>query len=541
MASGRKSKAFVFFKKYHKWVSLVLSLFILIFAISGIILNHRSWLSGVDVNRKFLPAAYQYKNWNLAAVRGGLKLGKDIMLIYGNIGVWRSDDNQHTFSDFNQGFPEGIDNRKISKIVASPDGQLFAATFFGLYIRKGMGSSWEKLTLPVDEDRIVDLAVEDQRLFILTRSNLLIADLAEENVDPQIKVLPPPEDYDKKASLFRTLWIIHSGEIYGNIGKLFVDFMGFIFVFLTITGLLYFFFPKLIRYRRRRELQVKTLAKITRHSLKWHNRTGYWLVPMLILTTVTGMFLRPPLLIPIAGTKIAPVPFSNLDRENPWEDKLRGMMPDSESNTFILYTSDGFYYCDSEFETPLRLFPVQPPVSVMGLNVFERTGKHSYLIGSFSGLYTWFPRQHYVEDVISGMPLTVGVRSGLPISENAVAGFLKDVEGHLYLFDYVRGAEALFHNKSFPEMPVQIIEDSPMSLWNVALEFHTARIYSVFIGDFYILIIPLAGFSVLFILVSGFYLYWVAYRRKRPVKVKMNESPGILDESLEIPEPSNSF
>jgi hypothetical protein len=180
MAGGRKSKAFRFFKKYHKWVSLVLALFILVFAVSGIILNHRSWLSGVDIDRKALPPNYQYKNWNLAAVKGSPRVGADSILIYGNIGVWRSDDNLKTFSGFNQGFPEGIDNHKISKIVASRDGCLFAATFFGLYARKGMDGIWKKLPLPVDEERIVDLVVEDQKLYILSRSSLLMTDLTKE-------------------------------------------------------------------------------------------------------------------------------------------------------------------------------------------------------------------------------------------------------------------------------------------------------------------------------------------------------------------------
>jgi len=153
---------------------------------------------------------------------------------------------------------------------------------------------------------------------------------------------------------------------------------------------------------------------------------------------------------------------------------------------------------------------------VMGINVFEKIGQDNYLVGSFSGLFKWMPRQNYYEDYITGSPPVATGRSGSPISENAVAGFLKDESGRSYIFDYGRGAVPLFHNKPFTEMPAKIIHDSPTSLWNVALEFHTARIYSVLIGDFYILIIPLAGLSILFILISGVYLYWVAYRKKRP-------------------------
>jgi hypothetical protein len=512
----------------------VLALFILFFAVSGIILNHRSWLSGIDVDRKFLPAVYQYKNWNLAAIKGSINVGADSALVYGNIGAWISTDHFKTFADFNQGFPDGIDNRKISKVVAAPDGRLFAATFFGLYSRNGMNGSWEKIPLPVAEERIVDLSVDAGNLFILTRSNLLTANLSDGKFIPQIKTLPPPLNDDKKASLFRTLWVIHSGEIYGTIGKLFVDLMGIIFIFLTITGLLYFLFPKIIRFRKKRDLQVKTLAVATKFSLKWHNKIGWWLAAVLVLTTLTGMFLRPPLLIPIANTKVGRIPFSELDSENPWDNKLRGMLLDKEAGMFILSTSDGLYFSGKDLQLPFMPFEVQPPVSVMGINVFEKTGQDTYLVGSFSGLFKWMPRQNYYEDYITGRPPVSTGRSGSPISENAISGYIKDVEGHSYYFDYGRGAVPLFHSKPFTEMPDKIIENSPISLWNVALEFHTARIYSVLIGDFYILIIPLAGLSILFIIVSGVYLYWVAYRKKRPAKAKEAKSINMAEEPTAV-------
>ena len=49
----------------------------------------------------------------------------------------------------------------------------------------------------------------------------------------------------------------------------------------------------------------------------------------------------------------------------------------------------------------------------------------------------------------------------------------------------------------------EIIASQPMSLWNVALKVHTARIYKFMFGSLYILFIPLAGLLILFILISG--------------------------------------
>jgi uncharacterized iron-regulated membrane protein len=54
-----------------------------------------------------------------------------------------------------------------------------------------------------------------------------------------------------------------------------------------------------------------------------------------------------------------------------------------------------------------------------------------------------------------------------------------------------------------------------MSLWNVALELHTGRVFEHLIGPFYILIVPLAGICILLVLISGFLLWWKVYRKKK--------------------------
>ncbi len=76
-----------FFRKTHKWVGLMIALLIILFSISGIILNHRELLSSVDVNRNILPETFQYNNWNNAAVRATVKLNENSFLTYGNIGI----------------------------------------------------------------------------------------------------------------------------------------------------------------------------------------------------------------------------------------------------------------------------------------------------------------------------------------------------------------------------------------------------------------------------------------------------------------------
>ena len=80
-----------FWKKYHKWVGLFFSFFILMFCFSGIVLNHRTLFSKAEVSRNWMPESYHYKNWNNGIIKGTLRLPDGKILAYGNAGVWKTD------------------------------------------------------------------------------------------------------------------------------------------------------------------------------------------------------------------------------------------------------------------------------------------------------------------------------------------------------------------------------------------------------------------------------------------------------------------
>ena len=224
----KKNRGIKIFKKLHKWPAIVIAFFAIVFAFSGIIMNHRQFFSPVDVSRNLLPSNYAYKNWNLAAVRGSLKLDSLSTLIYGNIGIWKCNNDFTSFEDFNQGFPKGIDNRKIYSVKQLKN-TLFAGTQLGLY-KKEKGSIWQKVDLNV-EDRIADLAIKNDTLLILTRHYLL---KSPDGIGFNIIQLPPPAGFARNAGLFETFWQLHSGEMFSLPGKLLVDLLG------IVTFLLFF-------------------------------------------------------------------------------------------------------------------------------------------------------------------------------------------------------------------------------------------------------------------------------------------------------------
>ncbi len=499
-----------FLKKYHKWVAIVLTVFIVLYAVSGIILNHRELLSSVDIDRSVMPKEYHVYHWNNAAVKATEKLSPDSILIYGNIGIWLTDSNFVKYKDFNFGIPGGIDNRKVCVVKNSSKYGLWAGTLFGLYKYDVKSNKWSKVVIPVKEQRVVDLLDLGDSLYMLTRSHLLVYKEGKFTS----RTLPPPEGYDGKIGLFKTLWVIHSGEIYGISGKIIVDFVGIIFIFLTITGLIVFINKYRIQNRFKKKKDFKKLKKINLWNLRWHNKTGWITLIFLLITTTTGMFLRPPLLVAIADARVGKIPGTELAQPNPWFDQLRRIIYDKEKNRFLLATFYGIYYSDDNFKSDIKKFENQPPVSVMGVNVFKKTGESKYLVGSFEGLFEWNPETGYVFDFIKKEPYKKKKVAGPPIGDYLVTGYTTDYKNQNIVFDYDKGALNIDKTGiNFPGVPQNIKKAFGISLWSVALETHTGRIFQPLLGLFYVLIVPLVGLSLLFILISGFIVWWKLHRQ----------------------------
>lgn len=499
-------------KKYHKWPSLILAFSLFLFAISGIVLNHREFFSGVDVNRKYLPKVYHYYNWNLAAVKGATEIGDDSILVYGNVGVWLTDSDFSEFRNFNHGFPGGKDNRKTYSIIKTTGGEILAGTLSGLYRYDREKQAWQRLPIALKDNRILGFAQKNEKVYVMSRSEIFAVNDHPDLPISKINMLPA-FDHDYSVTLFRTLWVMHSGKLFGTAGQLIVDLMAAILIFLIITGLIYFFAPKLLKRLKERKAATSRIKSINRFSIKWHNLTGYYTVIFLVLISFTGIFLRPPFLIPIANVRVPAMKYTWLDNPNPWFDRFRDIIYDEVQDMFILSTSDGFFFSTDDFSTPMRRFSKEPPVSVMGINVFEKTAPGKFLVGSFSGIYDWVPTHGFIADHVSGSQLKSAGTRGNPFGNIPVAGMIRH-NGNEFVFEYLRGAVNYNSDNKFPIMPDHIIAESPISLWNLSLEIHTGRIFSFILGDFYILYIPLVGLGTLLILISGFVVWWKKRKRK---------------------------
>lgn len=451
----------------------------MLFCFSGIVLNHADLFAGVDISRALLPAEYRYSQWNRGLLRGTMKW-RDKTLIYGNAGIWTKNKGTDTIADFNSGLPKGADHRNIRGMVCMANGFPLAISQHHLYGLNKRGV-WEKIDIPKDRgERLNDIAQQGDSLIITGRSYVYLSRYPY-HVFRKITLKKAGGDKGK-VSLFRTIWLLHGGALFGMAGKLFVDVVGLIFLFLSISGLYYTFVPR---------SHSLFGTRIKANMIKWHSNIGWTFMLFLLLLTITGWMLRPPALIAIASVKIPPVPFSTMDSDNPWNDCLRSLRYDEDKGDWLLCTSDGFYALHHLDDTPQRE-KVQPPVSVMGINVEQKDRRHRWLIGSFTGLYVWDRTHQQITDYFThqkARPI-----SGMPIGNHAISGFSSDLSHKGMAVDYNKG------NTLFP-MPNTMVSQ-PMSLRNVCIEVHTGRIFT-FLGKSSLLYIFLMGIACMWCLWSG--------------------------------------
>lgn len=483
--------------RLHRWIGLPLCLILALFALSGIVLNHRTWWASCEVSRAVLPSAFSYRQWNQGLLRGTLRQGQQLLL-YGSGGIFRADTLGQHLQDYNQGLPQGADYRQVRAVV-SHDQRLYMATLMGVYSRKPKGT-WTAEEVGVGE-RFSDLIVVRDTLYAVSRSHIYVK--AHTDAWTQME-LPRALDDDGRVSLFRVLWLLHSGELLGLGGQLLVDAIGLLLLALSGTGLLHFLFPKVLR-RIKQPRWRKRIGMELRRNVVWHERIGRTAFVLLLFVIATGWLLRPPLLIAIVRAKVPVPPLTTLDSDNPWHDRLRMLRYDEVENEWLLSTSTGFYAFEHWGDALVPLAHA-PHVSPMGLNVWTRSPQGEWLIGSFSGLYAWRRSTGEICDAFSGRP--IAEISSIPFGRVAVSGHSSD----LHPPGQPHQPIITTHDGGTPHLPQpEWLTHLPMSLWNVALEVHTGRFYT-FLPTPDAWWVFFCGLLSLVLLVSGWKM-----RRKRKV------------------------
>lgn len=485
MSSRRKKSAF--WRGLHKWAGIVFALFMVIFCISGVILNHRTIFAGYDISRSWLPESYRINYYNNGIIRGTALVDSLGVLAYGCNGIWLTDRDFSAFNDFSEGLPKGADNCNVKNIIIDKQGRIWCATTYEVY--RHDGNRWVSMPLAGNSERMADitLAPDSSTIIAMTRSGLyILADTTSEYIE-----LRPITEQAKKYSLFKTVWQLHSGELFGLTGRIVVDAIAIIIAFLSLSGIVIFVCPYIMRRNH-----SKRIKRTVKWNLRWHDRIGYYPLILTLFVAATGMCLRPPLMIPFVMVKTAPLPGSAMDSDNYWHDALRGIRWDAGRGCWLISTTEGFATVDRDFCTAPVMIPRDqcPPVSPMGITVMERDGNGEWLIGSFGGLYGWNPATGNI-NAIDSHAMVSGHSAHLNAADKVT-------------FDYAAGASA-----ELP--PSTVVAASPMSLWNFALELHVGRCYTPFLGPLSVLFVFIFGLALTLILISGY----IVSRRMRKKKL----------------------
>ena len=268
---------------------------------------------------------------------------------------------------------------------------------------------------------------------------------------------------------------------------------------------------------------MKRLGKLFAWNMKWHNKIGYVTIVLTLWIAITGMCLRPPLMVPLVLSKL---PQAVGEDGNVWQDKLRAIRWDAVQGDWLVSTSEGFLRVDEDFSQAPKMLPDDecPKLSPMGVTVWESDGKGGWIVGSFRGIYRWNPVNHksQILDYFTTEPCVE--TSMIPISDNLICGYSEDLfDREPMVFDFAKGVEDakgqvinILDEKD--AMSDLICETAPMSLWNVALELHVGRCYSPFLGPLSDLFVFLSGLLITLVLLSG---YIISHRRRKKAQARL--------------------
>lgn len=473
--------------RQHKWSGIAVSLFLVLFCISGIILNHRTLWGGAEVSRSILPPFYRYENWDQGMMRGTVAMG-DSVVAYGTAGAWLLSRDGSFIRDFNVGLPQAQIYRNVRAIVKTAGDSLLMLTTDALYLQPPASRKWSEVKIPsVGGERLTDLTLAGDTLVLASRSQLFKAVLPRLEFTPV--TLPEPEDADISGSTaLRTAWNLHGNLLLGAPGKIIVDIVGVVIALLAISGIVIWLLPRRVRSISRKENPGKAAhaSGTLRGWIRVHSWVGKATIAFTIFLCFTGMLLRPPLMVPLALWKTHPAKSA----QNPWQDKLRMVRYDSASGEWMLSTSAGFFAMPKLGAAPRRAEGA-PPVSVMGLNVWMPVGSTKWLCGSLSGMYVWDRKTEKSTDWFSGAPAPI--KPGPPFGARPVAGYTRDFRGEAFPIYFDSGTDRI-------QQPAELAT-LPMPLYNVALETHTGRIYFGNSATYFF--IPLIGLLALWCLISG--------------------------------------
>ena len=494
-------------------------------------LNHPKLLRNLSVPQWLVPKHYHPDNWNRRTLKGIVYTGegRDTLIAYGNQGVYRSTDRGMSFSPFMTGdFPTAAWKKRTNHLFFDSERRLLlSATNGGLLKYDFNSSAWRKVPLPDASVPILKIVRTENRLVLAAKSGFYAAPLGS---NPHFeKRVPERATEEEHVSMIRVFLELHDGSIWGLPGKLLWDAMGIVMLFLCVSAFYIWYYPKKWkwRYKRSKRPARPTDKKNRRFFFRYHNTLGWYTSFVLVVIVFTGTFLRPPLMMVIAGAELPKSYYPAIHDSNPWKGKIRNAFYDSVRQRIVLDCTDGIWTGALAGE-PFHKETLPVRIFAMGATVFEEEKPGVWLVGSFGGLERFEPETNEIGSVMQSKTPS---RPGRPGS-TLVGGYIVSPDGDEYIVGHYKGISDTKENRKTDlfVMPEHIRRHYRMPLWNFLFELHNGRLFKGVVGSFYMLIIPLGGIFGLLILLSGVFDYWylklVGGKNRNHEGANLQQGPG---------------
>ncbi len=507
-------------KWIHKYLGLLLILFLMWMSISGILLNHPELVAHISVPKWLVPPQYPIENWDRSALTQLIysEHQPDIAYAAGKQGVWKTTDGGKNFQPFMQGFPPSRFYRKTHNLLLLEDvALLFAGNNQGLFVCNLEKEIWREIPLSDKQESVLRIFKTEASLVVFSNSHAYVSPMPPHPLDFE-QVNWSRAGSEPRLSLVRLFFDLHDGKAWGLGGKLLFDAAGLILFFLSISAFYSWYYP----WKRRRERQAnrRSRPKLMRRMFKWflkyHLKLGIWAAIILLVIGATGFFMRPPLLAVLTSGSIPAQYYPGFLPDNPWDQKIHNALYDAVEDRIIIEATDGLWSGPSDFSQSFRKIESEVPIFVMGATVFEPYGRGGFLVGSFNGIFHWERATGKSINILTNKEAN-NISSVKPANK-MVTGYFKTPQGEEFITTHEQGllpvGDATLNNRF--QMPRQMHSGYRMPLWNYLFEIHNGRFFKDLIGKWYILIAPLGSLIFVLITLSGIFdwLYLKILRRK---------------------------
>jgi hypothetical protein len=514
----KKKLLFKTSKWIHKYVGLVLVLFLLWMSTSGILLNHPKAISSFSIPHWAIPSHYIPKNWNRSTLTHLIysKQIDNLVFASGKSGVWKSVDGGYTFVKCMKGdYPESTFYRKTNHIYLHETPKkswLYAGNDFGLFKMNLSDEKWIQIPLEVSPNKIIKFIKKGNGLLALSDFDIYSIEFSS-NEHSIVKNNIRQKHIKEKKPLVDFFFELHSGKLFGFSGQIIFDLAGLVLIYLSITAFYTWAYPK----KRRKDKELERAQKnpigrkVFQFLLKYHLSLGIWFAVFLFVFGITGFFMRPPFLAILIDKEINLPSIINHRHDISWAGKIHNGMILKNTNNLVLATSDGLWQGSVEEDAVFQEISQDWPIFVMGATVLESIDTSKVMVGSFSGLYEISSKKL---DLMTGE--IIENQSSIRPGKFMITGYVESPEKEFFVFTHEQGILPLPGNelKGRFQQPNSISENYKMPLWNYVFEIHNGRFFKGILGDWYILLLPIGSLLFVMITLTGI-MDWFFHKRKQ--------------------------